>query len=114
MNCACTPNGANASFVPGERSLFKVVASTSTVLPDATSALHVIPRQFRLHASSKLCGSSRWRADRGGRPVLPPQASKQKNPAERTNRAAGCEGGPRRKEGHHPPGRVARRFHQRR
>src|ERR1700751_1759284 len=91
MNPACTPNGANASFVPGERSHFQVVASTATVSRMRPWRCLSFPFNLIFMVLPSFAVLPRWRADRGGRPVLPPQRQ-IKNPAEGGNHAAGCCG----------------------
>jgi hypothetical protein len=113
MNPACTPNGANASFVPGERSHFQVVASTATVSRMRPWRCLSFPFNLIFMVLPSFAVLPRWRADRGGRPVLPPQASNKK--PRRGGQPRGgvlwARGG---SEGHLPLGRLARSFHQRR
>src|SRR5262245_49805430 len=85
MNAACTPNGTATPFVPRGGIILR-----SSVLPPPL-------------------------AGRGRRRLSPRRTRKRqtkKNPPTGATARRGVVG-PRRKEGHHPPGRLAACFHQR-
>ena len=105
-------NGANAPFVPGERSHFQIVALLRLFVGCGLGAACHFP-SMRRHGSSELCGSSEMAGRSWRPPCLPPQASikKPRRGGQPRGGVLWARGG---SEGHVPPSRLLTCFHQRR
>jgi hypothetical protein len=76
-------------------------------VPHSAAPPCVLIPSFRLYGSTRLT----VRANHGDGLIFPPQASNEKTPPRGPTARRGVVS-PRRKEGHHPPGRLAACFHQ--
>jgi hypothetical protein len=96
MNAACTPNGAAMRFVPGSGAIICLASDRCGLRPSVLAAgfLPAVPHSaappYALILSIRLYGSARLTVRAMVARSFSAASVKRKNPAEGSNRSAGC------------------------